>query len=68
MSAVNEGAIRQANPMLTCAQCALSFPAPPFRRGKVQIYCSSQCQTKAALLQEVEMFCIGHELRSPLST
>jgi hypothetical protein len=48
MSAVNEGAMRQANPMLTCAQCALSFPAPPFRRGKVQIYCSSQCQTKAA--------------------
>jgi hypothetical protein len=42
MSAVN------ANPILTCAQCALSFPAPPFRRGKVQIYCSSQCQTKAA--------------------
>ena len=39
MSAVNT---------LTCAQCAAPFPAPPFRRGKVQTYCSRPCQITAA--------------------
>jgi hypothetical protein len=33
---------------LTCAQCAAPFPAPSTRRGKVQIYCAKDCQTKAA--------------------
>jgi hypothetical protein len=33
---------------LTCAQCVAPFPAPSTRRGKVQIYCAKDCQTKAA--------------------
>jgi hypothetical protein len=29
---------------LTCASCAVDFPAPAQRRGKVQIYCSPKCR------------------------
>lgn len=42
MSAVN------ATAMLTCANCANSFPAPTVRRGKIQIYCGNDCQIQAA--------------------
>jgi hypothetical protein len=42
MSAVN------ATAMLTCANCADSFPAPTVRRGKIQIYCGNDCQIQAA--------------------
>jgi hypothetical protein len=31
-----------------CLQCTTDFPAPAARRGKVQVYCSRPCQTKAA--------------------
>jgi hypothetical protein len=34
--------------MPACLQCTAEFPAPPARRGKVQVYCSRPCQTKAA--------------------
>jgi hypothetical protein len=45
MSAVNEGAMRQAT--LTCPQCSTPFqPAPT--RGKPQKWCSRPCQIKAA--------------------
>jgi hypothetical protein len=34
--------------MPACLQCTAEFAAPPARRGKVQVYCSRPCQTKAA--------------------
>jgi hypothetical protein len=33
---------------LTCAHCAIEFPQPTVRRGKVQRYCSRPCQITAA--------------------
>jgi hypothetical protein len=35
-------------PLPACLQCSTDFPAPAARRGKVQVYCSRPCQTKAA--------------------